>query len=88
MKKLIQVQEVEGGGLEALLGKNVTLFCLNYIYAGKLIGVNTHDIILSNAKIVYETGPLTQKGFTDAQALPGDEWRIRTSVIESYGEME
>lgn len=37
MKKLIQ--EVEGEGLIALLGKRVTLFCMNYIYTGDLVGV-------------------------------------------------
>ena len=31
---------VECEGLEKLLGKKVTLFCLNYIYTGTLVGVN------------------------------------------------
>lgn len=88
MKKIVTVQEVEGEGLEALLGKNITIWCVCYIYAGKLVGVNTHDIILENAKIVYETGALTVSGFTDAQDLPSKEWRVRTAAIESYGEME
>jgi len=84
MKKLIQVQEVEGQGLEALMGQKVTLFCLNYIYHGELIGVNDADILLKNAYIVYETGDFNSKGFKDAQRL-ADEWRLRTSTIESYG---
>jgi DNA-binding ferritin-like protein (Dps family) len=84
MKKLVQVQEVEGQGMEALLGQNVTFFCLNYIYHGELVGVNSTDIILRNAFLVYETGDFKDKGFKDAQKL-GDEWRIRTSIIESYG---
>lgn len=83
MKKLVSVQEVEGEGLTALLGENVMLFCLNYIYAGKLVGVNTHDVLLENAQIVYETGELTAKKFQDAQALP-DSLYVRTSAIESY----
>jgi hypothetical protein len=61
MKKLVQVIEEEGQGLEALLGKKVAIFCLNYIYAGTLTGVNTNDIILTDAGIVYETGPLNEK---------------------------
>jgi ferredoxin-fold anticodon binding domain-containing protein len=85
MKKLIQVQEVEGQGLEALLGKTVLLFCVNYIYTGVLIGVNEHDIILDKAGIVYETGAFTDKKLKDCQFLPSSEWRIRTSAIESYG---
>jgi ferredoxin-fold anticodon binding domain-containing protein len=88
MKKLVQVIEEEGQGLEALLGKKVAVFCLNYIYAGTLTGVNKDDIILSEAGIVYETGPLKERGYKDWQALPGNEWRVRTSCIESYGEME
>lgn len=82
MKKL--VEEVEGEGLESLLGEYVTAWCLNYIYSGKLIGVNTDTILLSEASVVYETGPLCDPGFKDAQALPGD-WYIRTAVIESFG---
>lgn len=84
LKKLVQVTEVEGAGLDALLGQKVTVFCLNYIYAGTLTGVNTTDIILSDACIVYETGAFNEKGFKDAQFL-AKEWRVRTAVIESYG---
>ena len=84
MKRLVQVQEVEGQGLEALMGQKVTFFCLNYIYHGELIGVNTTDVLLRNAFIVYETGTFSDTGFKDAQAL-GPEWRLRTATIESYG---
>lgn len=84
MKKIVTVTEVEGQGLEALLGQQVTLFCINYIYHGILSGVNTDDVLLGNAFIVYETGAFTDKGFKDAQKL-ADEWRVRTSAIESYG---
>lgn len=84
MKKIIEVDE--GEGLEALLGKEIMVWCANYIYAGKLAGVNECDIMLTGAKVVYETGPLTEIGFSDAQALPGTCWYIRTALIESYGE--
>lgn len=40
MKKLVSVTEVSGEGLLALIGERITLFCLNYIYTGKLIVVN------------------------------------------------
>jgi hypothetical protein len=88
MKKLVQVQEVEGQGLEALLGKQVIVLCLNYFYAGTLTGVNEHDIILTNAGIVYETGEFSGSRFKDFQKLPNVEWRVRTQAIESYGEWE
>lgn len=84
MKKIVEVTEVQGEGLLALMGQNVTIFCNSYIYAGKLIGVNEHDILLSDAKIVYETGGFDTKDFKDAQKLPNN-WYIRTSSIESYG---
>jgi hypothetical protein len=86
MKRI--VEEQTGQGLEALLGEYVAVWCLNYIYAGKLVGVNEHDIILSEPKVVYETGKLTDPGFSDAQELPASEWRILTACIESYGEMK
>lgn len=82
MKKLIQ--QVEGEGLEALLGEYVTVWCINYIYTGKLVGVNTHDILLEEPQVVYETGPLTDLKFKDAQPLPGPRY-VRTAAIESYG---
>jgi hypothetical protein len=84
MKKLVSVQEVENEGLVGLLGEEVTLFCANYIYAGKLVGVNESYVKLTGAKIVYETGELTTKTWKDAQALPKD-WYIQTGAIESFG---
>jgi len=85
MKKLVTVQEVEGEGMEALLGENVLIFCLNYIYAGKLSGVNKTCVQLEDAKIVYETGAFNNKGYADAQSLPGKEWLVQISAIESIG---
>jgi hypothetical protein len=83
MKKLVSVVEVENEGLNSLLGEFVTIWCLNYIYSGKLEGVNEHDILLTNAFLVYTTGPLCDKKFEDAQALPTPTY-IRTATIESY----
>lgn len=84
MKKLVKVEEVSGEGLIGLMGQNVTLFCLNYIYAGKLVGVNDSYIKLENASVVYETGSFTDKEFKDAQKLPHD-WYVQTGAIESFG---
>lgn len=85
MKKIVEVTEVEGEGLEALLGKHVLIFCLNYIYTGKLTGVNKECILLENPAIVYETGAFTDKKFKDAQNLPSQHY-IMKSAIESFGE--
>jgi len=85
MKKIVTVQEVDGEGLVALLDKQVLIFCLNYIYTGKLSGVNTNDILLTDPAIVYETGAFNSSSFADAQKLPNNLY-IRTSAIESYSE--
>lgn len=83
MKKLVEVHEVEGEGLLGFLGQRLTLFCLNYIYEGKLTGVNDADVLLEDACIVYETGGLQDSKRKDAQPLPNVLY-VRTSAIESY----
>lgn len=84
MKKATTVQEVDGEGLIGLLGENVTLFCMNYIYTGRLAGVNETCALLEDAKIVYETGPLDTKEWKDAQKLPR-AWYVQLSAVESFG---
>jgi len=80
----VLVTEKEGEGLEALMGQRITLFCMNYIYTGKLVGVNATCVKLSDAAVVYETGVLTDKTWKDAQSLPQD-WYVSTATIESFG---
>ena len=82
MKKI--VTEVQGEGLEKLLGKRVTLFCANYIYTGILSGVNESCVLLTDAAIVYETGAFSEKAWKDAQTLPHD-WYVQILAIESFG---
>ena len=84
MKRLVNVTEVEGDGLVKLLGEQVQVWCLNYIYTGKLTGVNERDLCLEDASIVYETGKLTDKGFKDAQSVGVKEWFVRLDVVEAY----
>ena len=85
MKKLIEVTEVEGEGLMALMGQNVLLFCLNYIYTGKLTGINETCVCLEDPAIVYETGAFTEKGYKDAQKLHTKTLYVQISAIESFG---
>jgi len=82
MRKL--VEEVSGEGLEKLIGERITLFCMNYIYTGKLVGVNASCVLLHDAAIVYETGELTSKEWQDAQKLPGP-WYVQIGAVESFG---
>ena len=84
MKKIMNVVEVEGEGLLSLIGEQVILYCENYFYAGTLSGVNKDDVLLTDASIVYETGPHTDANWKDAQKLPNDHY-VRVSHIESYG---
>jgi hypothetical protein len=85
MKKI--VNEVQGEGLEKLLGERVTLFCMNYIYTGVLTGVNDSCVLLTDAAIVYETGAFTETNWKDAQKLPHD-WYVQTASIESFGKLK
>lgn len=82
MKKIIT--EVEGEGLVGLLGQRVTLYCMNYIYTGDLTGVNETCVLLTNAAIVYDTGPHGDSKWADAQPMPHD-WYVQIASIESFG---
>ena len=81
MKRL--VEEVDSEGLEGLMGQNVTFFCLNYIYTGKLVGVDENWVKLENAKIVYETGPFNEPSWKDAQELPHPVY-VLLRTVESF----
>ena len=87
MKKIVSVQEVEGEGLIGLMGQRVTLFCLNYIYTGKLAGVNETCVLLEDAAIVYETGEFSSKNWKDAQPLPKPVY-VMLRCIESFMELK
>lgn len=88
MKKLVNVVETNETAFESLLGEQVTIFSLNYIYHGELVGVNDINILLKNPKIVYETGNFSEKGFSDAQSLECEEFFIQIATIESFGVLE
>lgn len=82
MKMIVETTKAEG--LESLLGQRITCFCLNYIYTGKLVGVNETCVKLEAVSIVYETGDFTDKDWKDAQLLPND-WYVQIATIESFG---
>ncbi len=93
MKKVKQMVEVEvdaleeldESGLESLLGKKVTLLCMNYFYTGVLTGVNEDSVCLTEASIVYETGAWDKATYSDVQKLPCKELFVRIPAIEAYG---
>jgi hypothetical protein len=82
MKRLIE--EVENEGLVSLIGQRITLFCMNYIYTGKLVGVNDSCVKLDDPAIVYDTGPFDTKEWQDAQNLPNSMY-IMLNSVESFG---
>ena len=82
MKRLMETNET---AFESLMGEYVTIFSLNYIYHGKLVGINEINIMLEDAKIVYETGAFSDKGFKNAQSLECKEYYIQIGTIESFG---
>ena len=85
MKKLVQVQEIEGEGLESLLGERVLLMCAGYFYDGKLIGVNDTFVKIDDAAIVYSTGAWSEKSYSDIQKLHQKVWYVQRGLIESFG---
>jgi len=82
MKKLAQLVEVSGEGLESLLGENVLVTCMRYNYAGKLIGVNDKFLKLEGCKYVFDTGTLKGKSWTTSEDSPSNEHFIMLSSIE------
>lgn len=82
MRKLIT--EVENEGFEKLLGETVTLFCMNYFYNGKLVGVNDSCVLLESPKIIYETGAFSGSEWSDIQSMNINELYVQKSAIESF----
>ncbi len=78
-----QIIEVTGEGFEAFLGEQVILFCANYFYAGKLVGVNETFVKLEEGKIVYETGPFTDGVWKNAEVVGGPVY-VRIAMIEGW----
>jgi len=85
MKKIVQVQEIEGEGLESLLGERVLLMCAGYFYEGILIGVNDEFVKIDDAAIVYSTGAWSNEAYDDIQKLHQKEWYVQRGLIESFG---
>jgi hypothetical protein len=83
MKKVVTVTEVDNEGLDGLMGQVITVWCLNYIYTGKLEGINDDYIKLVEASVVYETGAFTEKNWKDAQRLPNPCY-VMKRCIESF----
>ena len=84
MKKIVEVNDE---GFEGLMGETVTLFCMNYFYTGRLVGVNELCVKLDSPKIVYDTGSWSESNWSDAQSLPGSIY-VQVSSVEAFGVMK
>lgn len=77
--------KADNAGLSTLLTQRITLFCINYIYTGKLEALTSDGCaLLSSPAIVYETGAFTTKKWQDAQALPNALY-VLLSAVEAIG---
>ena len=81
MKRIVEDTQ---DGLEGLMGSRITLFSLNYIYTGELVGVNNRYVLLKDPAIVYETGSFSDPTWADAQPLP-HELFVMLSCVEAFG---
>jgi len=78
-----EVQDAEGG-LMTLLGQRVAFMCVNYIYAGKLVGINQTCVELADAGIVYLTGDWSASSWKDYQKLGTMPVFVQLASIEAF----
>lgn len=86
MKQIIQVAEIDGEGLEAMLGKRALFMCACYFYCGNVVGVNSTCVKIDDCHLVYETGAWSDKSWKDAQKI-GDGHYVQIAAIESFREV-
>lgn len=82
--EMLKMIEEKGEGLLGLMGEQVILFCANYFYAGKLVGVNKTQVMLEDPSVVYETGEFSAAKWKDAQKLHVPVLYVRIPAIEAY----
>jgi hypothetical protein len=81
----VAVVEVENEGLVSLLGQDIDIDTGVYIYAGRLVGVNSSYIKIENPHIVYETGDHKGKKYARAESLNRPCQYVMLSGIISFG---
>lgn len=87
MKTLVRVSEVECEGLISLLGKQVQIDTLTYIYTGILVGVNEKDLKLDKAALVFDTGALSDKAYKTVEHVGFPKY-IMLSTMTGYNETD
>jgi hypothetical protein len=83
--KVLMTENNEEGFL-ALIGKNVEIQTGLFIYAGKLIGVNSTCVKLDNAHTVFDTGDFKNKKYSDAQARENPILYVQLAGVFAFNE--
>lgn len=87
MKKVVQVQEIDGEGLEAFLGKRIFILAMSYFYEGVLTGVNKTCILLEGEpRIVLDSGSFEGNKIDYSEKIKGGKLYIQLNAIESFFE--
>ena len=86
MRKVVQVTEVDGKGLEYFLNKRIFIVCGSYFYAGTLTGINSTTVLLEDARFVLESGSFEGKRIKLSEKVRGGKIYVAMSAIESFFE--
>ncbi len=78
-------REEKNKELETLMGMEVVLICVNFIYTGVVSAIHNDCVSITNAKIVLETGETTKDKMQVEAVLYSSKWTIMLDAIESFG---
>jgi hypothetical protein len=84
MKKVIQVTEVDGEGLEAFIYERIFIVCRSYFYAGTLTRIYDDCVLLEDARFVLESGSFEGKGIANSEKVNGGKIYVTKNSIESF----
>lgn len=67
------------------IGRHYFFICSRFFYWGRVAGWSDDSIFLTDAYIIYETGPWKDDQWQTMEKLPCD-WAVSRGAVESYGE--
>ena len=79
-KTVVRKKQDEWTGL---MGKKITLFCMNYVYTGTLDSRSVDTVKLTDASVVFETGAFSEKGWKDFENLPNPVY-VQIRNVEAF----
>lgn len=72
-------------GFQALMGRVVELWGVDYIYHGKLAEIRLDAVRLEDASIIFDTGSFDSDEYARIEKLTTDRW-VKRAAVESYCE--